>query len=525
MVVETTIALVLMFGVLVMCHELGHFLVARLAGIRVEEFGFGFGPKLLRLFKRGDTEYTIHPVPLGGFVKLAGMEPGEEDIPDGFQAQERWKRALVIFSGPLASFLLAVLIFVLVGVFWGFPHDWLRMNRAAMVQPQSVASKIGLRAGDRIVQINGKPISNGHQMVSLISGSPGKRIALVVQRNGEKTRKSAVPAWSVQYLGCSWSFMKSDQAEVEETLDSALADKLGIEEDDKLVSINGRKIRGGADMVAAITKIGTNPVTVEVARDGKVIRVKAKPEIQFVRFMGIDWYFGSETSDPEEELSGSIRTSGKGTIQPYDQIVSINGVKIKSGAQMLDVIGRNRNGSLDFVVKRGEKQLRIEVKPTAADYAALAGQVYDARGLLGFMPQPVLVKMGLAESVQTGLVRSWRLVTLVVSSLSPGRIQESIGGPVMIAKHTSSMVALGPHYVVQMAGILSLSLAFINLLPIPVLDGGHLAILGIEALRRKRLTSQQMQMANLVGLAIIGMIVVTVLWSDIFKLTHGLVPQ
>ena len=525
MVVETVIALALMFGALVMFHELGHFVVARLVGIRVEEFAFGFGPKLLRLFKRGDTEYTVHPVPLGGFVKLAGMEPGEEDIPDGFQAQERWKRALVIFSGPLASFALAVVTFVLIGVFWGFPHDWKRMNRAAMVQPQSVASKMGLRAGDRIVKINGKPITDGRQMVSLISRNPGKQIVLAILRNGRQMTKTAVPSWSVQYLGFAWSFMKSDQAEVDTVVDPAAAEKTGIENGDKLISLNGQKIRGGAKMVAAIEKIGANPVTIEVARGREVIRAKARPEIQFVRFMGIKWFFGSGMSVRDVKRGDSGPTPKKGGIQPYDQIVSINTVKIESGRQMVDAIRRSRNGPLTFVVERAGETVRIEVHPTAADYAALQGQVYDARGLLGFVPQPVLVKMGLADSVETGLERFWQLVRLVITSFSLERIQESVGGPVLIAKHTSSMVALGVYYVVQMAGILSLSLAFVNLLPIPVLDGGHLAILGIEAVRKKRLTAQQMQMANLVGLAIIVMLVVTVLWSDIFKLTHGLVPQ
>lgn len=95
----------------------------------------------------------------------------------------------------------------------------------------------------------------------------------------------------------------------------------------------------------------------------------------------------------------------------------------------------------------------------------------------------------------------------------------------LIAQQTSMMVALGPYYVVQMAGMLSLSLAFINLLPIPVLDGGHLAILSIEAIRRKRLTPQQMQAAQMVGLVIIVTLVMVVLWNDIWKLTHGMVPR
>ena len=262
MVIETTIALLLIFGALVMGHELGHFITARLVGIRVEEFAFGFGPKLLRLFKRGDTEYTIHPVPLGGFVKLAGMEPGQEDIPDGLQAQSAWKRAIVFAAGPVASFILAVVIFVGTGVFWGFPHDWKTMNRVGSVMPQTVASKIGLRAGDRILAIDGKPVSSGIEMTTLIHNKPGEQVRLTVEHNGDKTTRTAVPSWSVQYLGVTWSFMEGDRGQAKDILNPALAKKTGIKPGDKLVSLNGEQIRGGAQMVEQIKKIGENPVAI-----------------------------------------------------------------------------------------------------------------------------------------------------------------------------------------------------------------------------------------------------------------------
>ncbi|OFX13860.1 MAG: hypothetical protein A2Z18_08530 [Armatimonadetes bacterium RBG_16_58_9] len=525
MVVATAIWIVLIFGALVMFHELGHFVTARLAGIRVEEFAFGFGPKLVRLFKRGDTEYTIHPFPLGGFVKLAGMEPGQEDIADGFQAQSAWKRAIVIASGPVASFVLAVLIFVNTGVFWGFPHDWKKLNRVATVMPRTVASEIGLRAGDRIVEIDGKPIRTGEEMTGAIHNKPGERITLVVQRNGTRMKKSAVPSWSIDYLGFEWLFMKDDRAEVKEVRDPTLADKTGIEVGDKLLSVNGAVIRGGRQMVDQIGKFGANRVTLELERGDEVVSIKATPVVQWVEFMGTNWLFSGGDVYRGEQIEGTKPTRAKGGIEPYDKIVSINGVKIDSAGEMVETVRAGQGKHLDFLVERGNKTVGVRITPNAADYDSTEGRVYSTMGLLGFVPQPVLVKARFAESVHMGLVSTWRLVTTVMAALSPSRISESIGGPVMIVKQTKQMVALGTYYVVQMAGILSLSLAFVNLLPIPVLDGGHLAIIAIERIRRRRLTAEQMQVATLVGLAIIGALVVTIVWSDIFKITHGLVPQ
>ncbi len=525
MVIETTIALVLIFGVLVMGHELGHFITARLVGIKVEEFAFGFGPKLVRLFKRGDTEYTIHPVPLGGFVKLAGMEPGQEDIPDGFQAQSAWKRAVVIAAGPVASLILAAVIFVSTGIFWGFPHDWKTMNRVGSVMPQTVASKIGLRAGDRILDIDGKTISSGIDMTTLIHNKPGERVTLTVERNGDRMTKTAVPSWSVQYLGVTWSFMQGDRGEVKGILNPALAKKTGIEPGDKLLSLNGKQIRGGRQMVEQIKEIGEKPVTLDVERGDQIVPAEATPTVQWVRFMGTNWLFADGDAYRGEHETGSKPTPSKSGIEAYDKIVSINGVKIDSGKRMVETIRQHKDGPLAFVVERRDKTLSVEVTPTAEDYARLEGRSYRVTGLLGFMPQPVLVRAGFVDSIKMGLVSTYRLVNVVIAALAPSRIGKSVGGPVMIAKHTSSMVALGPYYVVQMAGILSLSLAFVNLLPIPVLDGGHLAIIAVEAIRRRRLTAQQMQVATLVGLAMIGMIVITVILSDIFKITHGLVPQ
>ena len=146
-IILTVPAIVFLFGVLVFFHELGHFFTAKLLKMKVEEFAFGFGSKKLVLFKRGDTEYTIHPIPLGGFVKLKGMDPTDTGVQDGFTSKPWWQRFLVFLAGPTMSILLAYVIFCLHGLYFGIVVP---TNQIAKVQAGSAAQQVGLKANDRI---------------------------------------------------------------------------------------------------------------------------------------------------------------------------------------------------------------------------------------------------------------------------------------------------------------------------------------------------------------------------------------
>jgi regulator of sigma E protease len=174
-----------MLGILVFFHELGHFTVAKLLKIRVEEFAFGFGPKWIRLFKKGDTEYTIRPIPLGGFVKLAGENPDETDVPGGFHSKPWYQRFVVYLAGPLASFLLAYFIFCTLGMTMGLPITGKALNQVDLVMPSSRAEKAGLRIGDRILAIGDVKVRTGNQLVDIIHNSPDKLLDLHVERDGQ----------------------------------------------------------------------------------------------------------------------------------------------------------------------------------------------------------------------------------------------------------------------------------------------------------------------------------------------------
>lgn len=512
---ESLIVFVVVLGVLVFFHELGHFIAAKLSGMRVEEFAFGFGPRLVTLFKRNQTEYTIHAFPLGGFVKITGMEPGEEDIADGFQAQALWKRAIVIFAGPLFSFILAVIVFQFVGLYWGFQDESKTLNKVLMVNPQTVASRIGLRAGDQILEIDGAKITNGTEMVEKIHRSPGKAVTLLVKHDGHISTRTAIPSWSISYLGAGWSFMNDNQAVVEGLDEDSQAKKAGIETGDKLVSINGHKIVGGAEMDAAIRTSDSHAVDLELLRNDQVVKISVTPRVQSVDFAGARWYFPGAIAykiDAKNPQSHNIRIG--------DRLLSIGGAKIKTGEQMITAANGGSELKIEIKRDREPKPVRLTVKPGKVE-----STVYEAIGLLGFTPQFAFVKKGPTESIMTGWERTIGLVQMIFSSLAPSRIGKNVGGPLLIAKQTSMTVSLGPYYVVQMGGMLSMSLAVINLFPIPLFDGGHLALLAVEAVRKRRLTQNQMQRVQMIGLVIIGLLIVTIFFSDIHKILGGQVPQ
>ena len=193
-------ASILVFGMLIFFHELGHFAIAKLVGIKVHEFSLGFGPKLVG-FSRADTDYNLRLFPLGGFVRMAGMDPEEEEIEDGsgFGEKSVLQRVSVIFAGPLMNFVLAALLLASIFVFHGVP---VYSTKIEEVLPDKPAAQAGFQAGDRIVAIDGETVEQWERAVEIISGSPGEMLQVTVKRNDAKVTLDVVP--EVREDGQGW---------------------------------------------------------------------------------------------------------------------------------------------------------------------------------------------------------------------------------------------------------------------------------------------------------------------------------
>ena len=187
------IPFVIVLGLLIFFHELGHFLAAKAFGVRVVTFSFGFGPRLLGL-KVGETDYRVSAIPLGGYVKMTGEGPDEdltaEDQQVSFSHKALWKRMLIVFCGPFSNFLFAVLVFFWVFLLLG---QMILTNEIGEVKPNYPAYKAGLRSGDTIVQVAGRTIRNWKELPEVIKQNPNRAIPVIFERGKQRYRTEVTP--------------------------------------------------------------------------------------------------------------------------------------------------------------------------------------------------------------------------------------------------------------------------------------------------------------------------------------------
>lgn len=184
----TAVAVVLVFGIMMVAHEYGHYLFAKRAKMRVHEFGIGIGPKLFS-FKRGETVFSLRPIPVMAFVRIAGSTPDEADDPEGFARKPLLSRILTIAGGPLANLALAVVLFAAVFMGQGYPA----IPKIDSVVAGKPAALAGLQAGDRILAIDGRRTTDWEQLRSAIVSHPGQPLVLRVQRDGRELEIVVVP--------------------------------------------------------------------------------------------------------------------------------------------------------------------------------------------------------------------------------------------------------------------------------------------------------------------------------------------
>jgi len=351
---------IILFGILIFFHELGHFIFAKLSGVGILKFSLGFGPPLLKK-KVGETDYMLSLIPLGGYVKMIGEEPGEElkeeDKARAFNFQPVWKRAVIVFAGPLFNFVLAYIIFVSflsIKIPVAIPHLSSITTTVEDVMEDSPAMKAGIKKDDLIVSINNTSLSHWNEMAEIFSKNPGKELNLRVKR-------------------------------------------------------------------------GDNLIDLKVTPEPTKIKDEKGQEI----------------------------TVGR--------------------------IGISKKLNFDLIESSSIWQ------------APLKG----------------------AEAVY-----KWSVLTLeVVGKILTGGVSaKQIGGPILIVDAASKAASTGAFAYFSFIALISINLAILNLLPIPVLDGGHLMFMSIEALRGKPLSERMMAFATKVGFTLIMLLIVFVFYNDTIRI-------
>ena len=278
-VLISLVSVVVILGFMILIHEFGHYAVAKLLGVRVEQFAIGFGKRLVG-FRRGETDYRINAIPLGGYVKMSGENPMDERTgdPGEFLSHPRWHRFLIAIAGPFMNILLAVVL--LTAVYMVHYEYAAYMDKAAVVgyiEPDSPAAKVGIHEGDRITQIDGVHNPTWEQVGIKEMLNPNQPLDYVVQR-GDQTISGTitpVPITSSEVGSAGWY---PNEPVIVGELDPGLpAEKVGMKPGDKIVAMDGQPVPSIQAMIARLQETKSNPVQLDVLRNGTTLHFTVTP--------------------------------------------------------------------------------------------------------------------------------------------------------------------------------------------------------------------------------------------------------
>ena len=441
-------------GVLIFFHELGHYLVARWCGVKVLRFSVGFGTPLLKWsVGRDRTEWVLAAFPLGGYVRMLDESDGDvpaEDLKRSFSSQSVWRRFAIVAAGPLANFLLAIVLY------WGLfvsGAEELRPRVALTEASQSVAREAGIREGDTVLAVAGSEVRGWSDLRWLLLRGALDQQHLQVHVRGE--------AGGEHVLDFDFRGMRVDEGNTDlieraglrpwrpaipplvgRVMDDGPAARAGLQEGDRIVQLNDEPVGSWEDLVAGVQEHAGVAVPVFVERDG-------------VRFETV--------LRPDEHFEDGRR------------------------------IGR--------------------IGILAADVPGLRDQLF------------VTVRYGPLEGLWRATLKTWDTSVLTLKMIGRMLIGEvswkNLSGPVTIADHAGQTAQLGLSHYIAFLALISISLGVLNLLPIPVLDGGHLLYYVVEIVKGSPVSERVMQLGQQIGFTMLALLMMFAFYNDIVRLVSG----
>ena len=527
-------------GPLVVVHELGHYFFARVFNVKAEVFSIGFGPKLWNK-KIGETEWRVSAIPLGGFVKLLGEEVdatiAPEDQSRALQRQAPWKRFFIFFGGPLFNFLWAIVVFMVI-LLIGEPQMSSVVGR---VVQGSYAQKVGFQSGDRVTAINGKPVKSFEELMEAINDNPAKPVNFDVTR--DQNAITHVTATPVTQDGYSVYGEATHVGEIEGLIPSAratmigvsnpqsAAGKAGLKSGDEIVKMNGTPFTSWELLERTYKNLAPGSaiqLLIKPKGSGKTEVSLTKPA-QSAGSLGTDLgLFSSELFIEKTVPKSPAEAAG---LQTGDRLVSIGNQEIQSFFELKDAVQRagEKDGKVDVRWERAGKMISVILTPTATGTrdALLKKSVQYTIGVAPMVmwDEPVTFVERIYnpfvlvyKATERMAIFSWRNIVSIEKMLTGDVNVSSLGGPILIGKIAGESLSRGLIAFLTTMAILSVGLGVLNVLPVPVLDGGHLLLLGIEAIRKRPLTIRQMEIFQQVGLSLILLLMVVVIKNDLSRL-------
>lgn len=381
------LAFALVFGLLAFCHEFGHFITAKMLGMSVDQFGIGFPPTQgWTIMRRSGTSYTLHPIPLGAFVKIRGMDPTDQDAPNSFMRQPPWARLIVLAAGSAANMLLAVVIFILMGMTTGLPGDYVT-NQVKEVTHGSAADKAGIKPGDTILAVR------------QVAGPPG------------------------------WTYPVT-------------------------------KTHAPTDAIAMVAVIHGSFKQQVIAGKKQAVGLPLQAKIQ-------------RPNGPAQTITATPAIHSKPDGTPY--------------------------AALGYTPGTGTEYKRLS-------WSEAVGNGIDNARLQAHALVSTLSSM---------------IIELFQRKITPAEFGSNFQGPVQIASNSGNIIQQGLPSFLGFIGWLSINIGVINLMPLPIFDGGNILLVLLEVVRRKQLDPAQFMIVQLVGLVFILTLMVYLTYHDIVRVAHG----
>lgn len=535
------VACVILLGILVFVHELGHFMVARWCGVRVEVFSLGFGKKIFS-WVRGETTYCVSLIPLGGYVKMFGEQPGE-NIPAehkavSFTHKTVWQRIAIVLAGPLMNLFFAILVFAAVAM---IGQD-ARSPQLGDVDSASEAFRLGFRSGDQVIAINGEAVETFEDIADQMDHAIGGRLKFQLRDSAGTERNIEAPITSKpnmnplslrETVGEIEGLSANSKSSLIGVLPQSPLAVMGLKSGDRIASLNGKPVSMFRQIDEALKAVdASRPIEIEAERSDeggkseKLSLTYAGPErnLTALGLEGTDLYLW-KVIDGSPAVTAGLKAG--------DRLVSINGTKLTKWEDVLNTV-RSYNGTegLSIEYTRAGAPSKVQIFPQVTSQVNAYGSE-DRRYTIGIMPlvqiaPPLITTLQTAnpfKAIASGVeqTKTWSvvgflsIVRLIQSKISP----KTIGGILSIGQAAGETLKLGLSKFLTMMGIISVHLFVLNLLPVPVLDGGHLVFYLIEVVKGSPLSLRKIEVAQQVGLVLLMCLMVFALFNDVTRIIFG----
>jgi regulator of sigma E protease len=537
---SAAIAFVFLLRLLIFVHELGHFLVARACGVRVLKFSLGFGPPVgfgrHRLeWTRGHTKYVVAWFPIGGFVKMLGENPDEMDDPElvahpeeALNRKPTWQKLAVVFAGPAMKLVLPVVLFMgtlAVGVPRATPV-------IGTVEPGAPAALAGLRPGDAIQRVGDEPVRWWSDFEEVARTSPGQVLRVSFERAGE-LRSAALkvgerPSFDefgtrveVGWIGAGHSRLA---AVLGVPSSESVAGRAGLRSGDVVEAVAGEPVEDWeAFSVAYAAADGS--VALRVRRgegeDAEALTLES-PALGDVRELGVV---------PASVLIASVEPESpaeRGGLEPGDLILSVDDDPVWSFASFAETVRTSEGRALDLAFARAGEVQRASIAPEL-DSRDMGLGIEESRYLVGISAKVQTLTGSVAIDRQTNpLIALPRAVGMTVElthtflrglgKLITGEVsRKQVAGPIGIAEITAKAFERGWETYLSIMVLISINLGILNLLPIPILDGGQAVIFAIEGVRRAPLSLRTREIFQQVGFTVLVLLMGLAFWNDLSR--------